>query len=120
MNVRSPVSRRDFFRRLRVSDHGRILEVSCRTLFMRCSDGAIGATDAVQDYEAGMGEPPAVLVRRSADDIMAALDRELHDVEVLRLLDPEWLENLVGGDRLAEMISSFQARGGRVERQPVS
>lgn len=118
MNAHPRVSRRDFFRRLRSIEPGRTVELSCRTLFMRCNDSTIPAAPAGQDYDTGAGEPAAVFVRRSPDDLMASLDQELQDVDVLRLSEPEWLENMVGGDRLGEIIASFQGRGGRVEHQP--
>jgi hypothetical protein len=116
MTGRPPVSRRDFFLRLRSTKHGRTLELSCRTLFMRCNDGTIAA--AAEEYEPSMGEPPAVFARRTADDILTSLEGELQNVQVLRLLEPEWLENMIGGARLTEIVGAFESRGGRVERQP--
>jgi hypothetical protein len=118
MNDRLGCSRRDFFLRLRSTEQGRALELSCRTLFMRCNDGTIAA--AAEEYEPSMGEPPAVFERRTADDILTSLEGELQDVQVLRLLEPEWLEDIAGGDRLAEIIARFESRGGRVERQAES
>ena len=40
MTVDGRFSRRDFLR-LRTTERGRLLEVSCRTLFMRCADATI-------------------------------------------------------------------------------
>jgi hypothetical protein len=113
-------SRRDFLR-LRTTEHGRLLEVSCRTLFMRSVDATIGHEDVVE-WEPWMGEPPAVIHRRSADDLLEAFEQDLRDVRVLRLLDAEWLDSIEGASRIEAAISAFRARGGVVEtdeRQPL-
>lgn len=108
------VSRRDFLR-LRTTEQGRILDVSCQMLFMRCSDASI-EIPSPEDYEQSVGEPPAVLTRRTTEEIFDSLERELLGVQVLRLLDPEWLENISAGKRMSDIIAAFHARGGRVER----
>lgn len=108
------VSRRDFLR-LRTWEQERTLEISCRTLYMRCSDAAITPPSA-DDYEQSVGEPPAVLSRRTPDEIFDAIERDLQTVRVLRLVEPEWLDNMEGGARLRTIVSAFRARGGRVER----
>ncbi len=108
------VTRRDFLR-LRTSDQGRILELSCRMLFMRCSDAAIGAPSA-EEYDLAVGEPPAVLTRRSPDEMFAAIEEDLRAAQVLRLVEPEWLESMDGRARLHAIVDAFRARGGRVER----
>ena len=107
------VSRRDFLR-LRRTERGRLLEVSCRALFMRSADAKIEAEEPV-DWEPGMGEPPAVIHRRSAEDLVESLERDLRDAQVLRLLEPEWLENIEGASRIQAAIAAFRARGGVVE-----
>jgi hypothetical protein len=107
------VSRRDFLR-LRTNNQERILELSCRMLFMRCSDAAIGAPTA-EEYEQSVGEPPAVLTRRTPSEMFEEIARDLRDVQVLRLVEPEWLENIPGGARFQTMLDAFRARGGRIE-----
>jgi hypothetical protein len=82
---------------------------------MRCTDAAI-ESPLPDDYEPWMGEPPAAWERRTPDDILATIERDLQSVQVLRLLEPEWLENLPIADRLSNIITAFGARGGRVER----
>ena len=113
MTVDGRLSRRDFLR-LRATERGRLLEVSCRTLFMRCADATIVHEDVVQ-WEPWMGEPPAVIHRRSADDLLEAFEQDLRDVRVLRLLDAEWLDSIEGAPRIEAAISAFRARGGVVE-----
>jgi hypothetical protein len=107
------ISRRDFLR-LRRTERGRLVEVSCRALFMRSTDAAIEPEEPV-DWEPGMGEPPAVINRRSAEDLVESLERDLGDAQILRLLEPEWLENMPGASRIHGVIAAFRARGGVVE-----
>jgi len=115
MSLPPRVSRREFLSRLRSSEHGRALELSCEMLYMRCHDATVASDAEPVEYEPWMGEPPAVFARRTVEDILASLEVELQDVQVLQLLDPEWLENIAGAPRLSAMITAFQARGGRVE-----
>ena len=110
------LSRRDFLT-LRTTERGRMLELSCRALFMRCADAAIPpGQDA--DYEPWMGEPPTIVQRRSVEDLIASIEADLADVQLLRLLEPEWLEGLDHRDRMNALLQAFERRGGRVERQP--
>ena len=115
MTVDGRLSRRDFLR-LRTTERGRLLEVSCRALFMRCADAAIVHEDVVE-WEPWMGEPPPVIHRRSADDLLEAFEQDLRDVRVLRLLDAEWLDSIEGAPRIEAAISAFRARGGIVETE---
>jgi hypothetical protein len=111
------VSRRDFLR-FRRTERGQALEVSCRTLFMRCADATAevaAASDAAADWEPWMGEPPAVINRRSAGEILDAFERDLEQAQILVLREPEWLDNLPGAERVQQMIAAFRARGGTVE-----
>ena len=108
------VSRRDFLR-LRRTERGKVLEVSCRALFMRCADAAIVPQTSVEEYESWMGEPPAVINRRSADEIVESFEQDLRDVQVLRLVEPEWLQNIQGAARIEAAIAAFRIRGGVVE-----
>ena len=110
MTVDGRLSRRNFLR-LRTTERGRLLEVSCRTLFMRCADATIVNDDGLA-WEPWMGEPPAVIHRRSADDLLDAFEQDLRDVRVLRLLDAEWLDSIEGAPRIEAAISAFRARGG--------
>jgi len=113
VTVDGRLSRRDFLR-LRATERGRLLEVSCRALFMRCADATIVQEDVVE-WEPWMGEPPPVIHRRSADDLLEAFEQDLREVRVLRLLDAEWLDRIEGAPRIEAAISAFRARGGVVE-----
>jgi hypothetical protein len=107
------ISRRDFLRFKR-TERGKMLEVSCRALFMRSSDSAIEA-DTPDTWEPWMGEPPAVIQRRSTEDLVESFEHDLDDAQVLRLLEPEWLDNMAGASRIHAAIAAFRARGGVVE-----
>jgi hypothetical protein len=115
VTVDGRLSRRDFLR-LRTTERGTFLEVSCRALFMRCADATIVHEDVVA-WEPWMGEPPPVIHRRSADDLLDAFEQDLRDVRVLRLLDVEWLDRIEGAPRIEAAISAFRARGGVVETE---
>ncbi len=106
-------SRRDFLR-LRPTERGTVLEVSCQTLFMRCADATVpGPADLA--WEPGMGEPPAVLERPSLDDLVESFQRDLRDAQVLRLREPDWMASVHGAERFNAAIAAFRARGGVVE-----
>lgn len=113
----SPVSRRDFLR-LRPSERGKVLELSCRTVFMRCADAGTASEGGAEPdvHEPWMGEPAPRLHRRSAADIFDAIEQELRDVRILRLIDPEWLDSIEGAGRIEAIIDGFRERGGIVER----
>jgi hypothetical protein len=107
------VSRRDFLR-LKTSERGRTLELSCRMLYMRCSDAAI-EPPSPEEYEQAIGEPPAVLTRRTPEAIFAEIEQDLGEAQVLCLIEPEWLSSIPGGARFQTLLDAFRARGGRVE-----
>ncbi len=90
-----------------------MLEVSCRALYMRCADAGIAPADPV-DYDSIVGEPPAVIERRSADQIIDSFDASLAGVQLVRLMEPEWLENMPGAARFRAAVDAFVKRGGRV------
>lgn len=107
------VSRRDFLR-LRRTERGTVLEVSCHTLFMRCADAALQPA-AGADWDPAMGEPPAVFTQPSVDDLVRSLEQDLHAAQVLRMREPEWLASLEHAERFEAVIRAFRSRGGIVE-----
>jgi hypothetical protein len=113
MGAQRSLSRRDFLR-LRTTERGRVVEVACRTLYMRCADAAI-EPDPI-DYDSIVGEPPAVFERRSALEIIDGVADELKDAQILRLLEPEWLENMPAVEHFRAAVEAFTRRGGRVEQ----
>jgi hypothetical protein len=116
MTLARGVSRRDFLR-LRPTARGRLLEISCRTLFMRCSDAGLEPATS-SDYEPWMGEPSAVIRREPAEAILGRVEHELNDAQIVRLLEPEWLSSMAGGARLQSALARFRERGGVLENGP--
>jgi hypothetical protein len=80
------------------------------------ADATIVHEDVVE-WEPSMGEPPPVIHRRSAADLLEAFEQDLRDARVLRLLDAEWLDSIEGAPRIEAAISAFRARGGVVETE---
>ena len=109
----SGVTRRDFLR-LRRTERGRVAEVSCHALFMRCADASLEAPDAAA-WEPWMGEPPLMVARPSVAEVLSSLERDLHDAQVLRLFEPQWLESMDGAATVRDIVDRFVARGGTVE-----
>ena len=47
--------------------------------------------------------------------MVASLEQDLVDAQILRLVEPEWLDNMAGTSRVQSVIAAFRARGGVVE-----
>ena len=111
------MNRRDFLR-LRPTPKGRTLELSCRGLFMQSVNhqmlaGTAGESSAF-DQE-WMGEPPADFGTPSVDELLRGIEDELRGVQVLRVLEGEWIAATSLNQQLQPMLDAFRARGGRVE-----
>lgn len=117
------MNRRDFLF-LRTTPRGRTLELSCRSLYMQYLDSErmLSAQPETSefDYEPWMGEPPTVFARRTAEALLRQVEDDLREVDVLRVLDGEWLAPSGLRDQIEPLLASFRARGGRVEfaREP--
>ena len=61
------------------------------------------------------GEPPAVLDGRTTRQLFNNLGRVLRDVDILRVMDREWLSSEEFSLEFEALLTSFRARGGRVE-----
>jgi hypothetical protein len=109
------VNRRDFLT-LRTDSHGRTLELSGERLYMRCLDARVGdhSDDADGLWNAG-GEPPAVLDRRTPDDLFRDIAGDLAGVDTLRVIGRHWLIDTSLSKPFDDLVASFIARGGRVE-----
>ena len=112
------MKRRDFLL-LRKEPQPRQLELACDRLYMQCLDAQVtepqpeDPADATEASACG-GEPPARLAGRSREQLFEALDRQLREVEVLKVVNSQWLVGDVRRD-LDRVIEGFRARGGRVE-----
>lgn len=117
------MNRRDFLL-LRAEPRGsdtmpRVVELSCERLYMRWLDTQAtgGQPDELADSaERSLwgGEPPARFAERTPQHLFEQLDRELQTVEVLRVVDSQWLVGHLRRD-FDNLMASFRARGGRVE-----
>ena len=112
------MNRREFLL-LKTEPRGRVVELSCERLYMRCLDTQVTGqpneepADSAETSPWG-GEPPARFSERTPQHVLEELNRELRDVEVLRVVGSQWL----AGDLLRDfehLIAMFRARGGRVE-----
>src|SRR5215831_17393173 len=111
------MNRRDFLF-LRRTPRGRTLELSCHDLYIRTLNANTPTTSSKEDvyeHEPWMGEPPADFQKSEHDDWLRQVEAQLHDVEVLKLLDHEWLTPTGIADQLEPLLTAFRARGGRVE-----
>ena len=62
------------------------------------------------------GEPPARFAGRSREQLFEALDVELRTIEVLKVVNSQWLVGELRQD-FDRLMVAFCARGGRVEIQ---
>jgi len=67
-----------------------------------------------------MGEPPLVMARPSVDEVLASFERDLHEAQVLRLHEPQWLASMDDTAAVRGVIDRFVARGGVVEQVPLT
>lgn len=91
-----------------------MVDVSCHALFMRLADAGI-VSEPADTWEPWMGEPPAAFDRPSVNALIEAFEHDLQDAQVIRLLEPEWLEHMPDGTRVQTAIAAFRQRGGTVE-----
>jgi hypothetical protein len=114
------MNRRDFLL-LRKDQQPREFELACDRLYMQCLDAEVTGPQLEDPFDtaetwAGEGEPPARFVGRSREQLFQALDRELREVEVLKIVNTRWIIGDLRQD-LERLIEGFRARGGRVEFQ---
>ncbi len=111
------MKRRDFL--LLKTERGiRTVELSCQQLHMHCLERRATSNQPDEDCDpTEEGEPPTAFDTRSTEQLFENLGRDLDGVDILRVLGHRWLSE---GDeelrrRFNELLSSFRARGGRVE-----
>ena len=117
------MKRRDFLR-LKTERGIRTLELSCQRLHMhylerRAACGQSNTDDPLDgDFDASEeGEPPTAFEERTTEQLFEHLARDLDGVDLLRVTGHRWLSE--GDEELRRefnrLLSSFRARGGRVE-----
>ena len=115
------MNRREFLL-LRTEPVGRVAELSCERLFMQYQHSTVttAAVDSAAPAAHGLGdgEPRAVFTERTPHDLLGDVERELHDADVLRVSDTEWLTVETFGQDVEALLTAFRRRGGRVEYQP--
>jgi hypothetical protein len=113
------MNRRDFLL-LRTEPQHRECELSGERLYMRCLDIQMTAAqpetsaDPPAETSPGDGEPPPVFAERSREQLFEDLDRDLHGVEVLRVVKSQWLVGDLRED-FDRLLAGFRARGGRIQ-----
>jgi hypothetical protein len=113
------MNRRDFLF-FRTEQRTQIVELSCERLYMRYLDSQVTAAAREERPTAASGdswdgEPPAVLDAPTTRQLFDDLDRELHGVDLLHVIDSDWLAGDEFRREFDGLISAFRARGGRVE-----
>jgi hypothetical protein len=114
------MNRRDFLL-LRKDTRQREFELSCDRLYMQCLDTGLSGLQPEDEADPAEtspwgGEPPARFAGRSREQLFEALDLELRKVEVLKVVNSQWLVGELRHD-FDRLMVGFCARGGRVEIQ---
>ncbi len=95
----------------------RTLEISCQRLYMYCLERRVTSGPQDEDFHPEEGEPPTAFDGRTTEQLFESLGRDLDGVDLLRVVEPRWLSE--GDEELQRgfdgLLSSFRARGGRVE-----
>lgn len=110
------MNRRDFWL-LRATPHARVFELPCERLYMQYVDARrpqAGPGTTPQDDLPG--EPDAQHDRASLAELFDGLARELETVDVVRIVDREWLADDDLKGEVERLVTAFLRRGGRVER----
>ena len=111
------MKRRDFL--LLKTERGiRTVELSCQQLHMHCLERRATSNQPDEGCDpAEEGEPPTAFDKPTTEQLFENLGRDLDGVDILRVLGHRWLSE--GDEELRrgfnELLSSFRARGGRVE-----
>ena len=110
------MNRRDFLT-FRVERRQRVADLSCERLYMLLLDVQLTgeSPDAGDTSNWNSGEPPAVYERRSVEEVFEQIDRDLSEVDVLRITDTEWSNSDALAGHLERVATRFRERGGRVE-----
>ena len=106
------IPRRDFLL-LRTTPSETVAELSGQALYMQSLDAMLTHRtddDGVQHAIDGQGDWLA--------DTVAGMKRQLAEVDVVRLVDREWLGDGALARAVDEVLAGFRARGGRVETGP--
>jgi hypothetical protein len=115
------MNRREFLLFSRRADQ-HVVELSCERLYMQFGESQLmeqrraEQAGRMDDVDLSSGEPPAVFDQPTVDRLFADLERRLRDVDVLRLVEVDWLTCADFRARVESLCAAVQARGGRIER----
>jgi hypothetical protein len=95
----------------------RIVELSCERLYMLLLDAKSTRQPHEHADENGSWceEPAAVFERRTSEQLLEEIDRDLTGADVLRITDAGWLASDALSGPLDVIVDRFRATGGRVE-----
>ena len=113
------MNRRDFLF-FRTEGSKRVAELSCEKLFMHCADLSSGFQQA--DAEAGTmdeadwwaGEPPLSISSIDPEDFFRSVQTEIAAIDILQVLDIQWLAQGEFRIRVETLLAVFKAKGGEV------
>jgi hypothetical protein len=111
------MNRRDFLL-LKTKRGVRTIEISCQRLHMHYLERRVTGGQLVKDFDPEEGgEPPTAFTGRTTEQLFASLERDLDGADILRVTGHRWLSEGDGGllGEFDRLVSSFRARGGRVE-----
>ena len=113
------MKRREFLL-LRTDAATRVAELSCQRLYMHYQHASVTTlpvADAAVDggESAGDAEPPTAFAVRTPRELLGEVARQLQGVDVLRLVDTEWLAFDEFRRDVERVLDVFRSRGGRVE-----
>jgi len=119
------ITRRDILL-VRADRGGRTYDLCCERLyrhFVHSRGLATGGSDEIGErvetrrvWLDASGSSPAP--RQTIDDLFARLDRDLRNVDVLRVADTAWLARTDLWQCLQPVLVAFRERGGRLEYSP--
>ena len=113
------MKRRDFML-LKTEGNEKVAELSCEELYMQFADALQevqqpqeqGRLDAAGSWS---GEPDAEIPRGNLNEFFRYLERQLESTDVLRMSNPDWLQDQDFKARVYEMLTEFRARGGEIQ-----
>jgi hypothetical protein len=111
------MNRRDF---LLVRRQARevVAELSCERLYMQFAEAQLMA-DQRREHAAEAdpvpGEPPPVFDQPTVDQLFGGLAERLGGVDVVRIVDVQWLACAGFRERMQALCAAVQAKGARVE-----
>lgn len=113
------MDRRDFLF-MRTEGSKQSADLSCEKLFMHYEGLCSGYHQAPEecgtfdDADWWAGEPPLSIANVDPEGFFRSLQSEIQDVDVLTVLDMEWLKQGDFRIRVETLLAAFKARGSEV------